>query len=53
MPLKLETKLQKVGRTGTLISSIPKPIVKYFGLEKGDKMNIYIENEKIILEKQL
>lgn len=52
MSLKLETKLQTVGRTGTLITSIPKPIVKHFGLKKGDKMNVYIKGNHIIMEKQ-
>jgi AbrB family looped-hinge helix DNA binding protein len=52
MPLKLETKLQIVGNTGTLITSIPKPIAKHFELKKGDKMNIYIKGNHIILEKQ-
>ena len=52
MSLKLETKLQMVGNTGTLITSIPKPIVRHFELKKGDKMNIYIKGNQIILEKQ-
>ena len=52
MPLKLETKLQLVGNTGTLITSIPKPIAKHFELKKGDKMNIYIKGNHIVLEKQ-
>jgi AbrB family looped-hinge helix DNA binding protein len=41
-----------VGNTGTLITSIPKPIAKHFELKKGDTMNIYIKGNHIILEKQ-
>ena len=52
MTLKLETKLQVVGGTGTLTTAIPKPIAKHFGLKKGDTMNIYIKGNHIILEKQ-
>ena len=52
MTLKLETKLQMVGNTGTLITSIPKPIVKHFNLKKGDKLNIFMKGNHIVLEKQ-
>ncbi|MBA3045318.1 MAG: AbrB/MazE/SpoVT family DNA-binding domain-containing protein [Euryarchaeota archaeon] len=52
MPLKLETKIQKVGATGTLATSIPKPIVKALGLHKGDRITMFLdEKNRIVIEK--
>ena len=53
MPLKLETKLQQIGTSGTLVTTIPKPIVKHLGLKKGDKLEMHLdENDRLIIEKQ-
>jgi antitoxin component of MazEF toxin-antitoxin module len=52
MPLKLETKLQSVGATGTLSTSIPKPLVKALDLHKGDKITMFLdEKDRIVIEK--
>ena len=52
MPLKLETKLQKVGASGTLSTSIPKPLAKALNLQKSDKITMFLdEQNRIVIEK--
>jgi antitoxin component of MazEF toxin-antitoxin module len=52
MPLKLETKLQKVGSVGTLATSIPKPLVKALNLHKGDTITMFLDDDnRIVIEK--
>ncbi len=51
MPIKFETALQKVS-TVTLTVTIPQPIVKALNLKKGDKLEMYVdENNLIVMEK--
>ena len=54
MPLKLETKIQEVGgkHSKTLMTSLPRPVVKAMGLKKGDKLEMYLdEKDRLIIEK--
>ncbi len=52
MSLKLETKLQSIGATGTLSTSIPKPLVKALNLRKGDIVAMSLdEKNRIVIEK--
>ena len=46
-----ETKLQKVSKD-TLITAIPKPIVRSMNLQKGDILIIKERNDRIIIEKK-
>ena len=51
MSIKVETTLQQVS-TVTLTTTIPQPIVKALNLKKGDKLEMYVdENDRIIIEK--
>jgi len=46
-----ETKLQKVSKD-TLITAIPKPIVRSMNLQKGDFLIIRERGNKLIIEKK-
>ncbi len=46
-----ETKIQKVSKN-TLITAIPKPIVRSLNLQKGDILIIKERSNKLIIEKK-
>ena len=50
MPVKFEISVVQVGKS--LKVTIPIEIVNHLGLKKGDKVLMYVDNSRVIVEKK-
>jgi antitoxin component of MazEF toxin-antitoxin module len=48
MPVKFEVSVMQVGNS--LRITIPKEIVKYFNVKKGDTVTMWVDDSHIVLE---
>ena len=50
MPIKFELSVMQVGNS--LRITIPKEVAKHLKLKKGDTVNLWVDNEHMIVEKK-
>jgi len=50
MPVKFELSVMQVGNS--LRITIPKEIAKYMQLKKGDTVELWVDNSRVIVEKK-
>ncbi len=50
MPIKFELSVMQVGNS--LRVTIPKEVAKHLDIEKGDTMELWVNNSTIIMEKK-
>ena len=50
MPVKFEISVVLVGKS--LKITIPVEIVRHLGLARGDKVHVYVDNNRMIVEKK-
>ena len=48
MPVKYTVTLTSVGTSGVI--TIPKPVIDGFGLEKGQKLELIVTDDKIVIK---
>lgn len=50
MPVKFEISVVQVGNS--LKITVPKEVARHVGLEKGSKVDLWVDNDHIIVEKK-